>query len=321
MSQETSNNNLKIELRYRFDDSNKHSMNAEIFNECERHFIKGLKSIEKYFEDTIQLNIKPRKEGSLIDIFTVAINNPTLTATFSTLITIFATKFFDAKFSNAKHKTEETEKKLENLQVIKDKIKTGILTENDFDYIASNDKELRKHKSNFFKSAKKEPDIIQIETTATNCNPKVPKIIVIIERNEFDNLILTQTTEQSEKTEPAKIYIVAPILIKGRRDSWKGILENNSIDFKVLDKDFLTQVWNKEINFQNGTYINCDLRTIVTTNLETEETKTIREVENVANYGEDNLPLKIVKHRKKSNKINNPDQRNLFSELDTENDI
>lgn len=104
MQIETSNNTLTIQLRYCFDDENKHSMNAEVFNECERQFIKALKSTEKYFEDTLQVKIKPREAGSLIDVLTIAINNPEIRATFTTLVTIFATKFFDTKFSSAKQK-------------------------------------------------------------------------------------------------------------------------------------------------------------------------------------------------------------------------
>lgn len=316
MITETSNINLKIELRYCFDDENKHSMNAEIFNECERYFIKGIKGIEKYFEDIIQLKIKPRKEGCLIDVFTIAINNPAITATFTTLITIFATKFFDAKFSTAKHKTDETEKKLENLQTIKEQIRAGTLSEDDFDYIASNDKDLRKQKSNFFKSAKKETEITKIETTSTSSN--FPPTIIIVDRKDFNRFILTQTTEQSEETQDAKIYIVAPILVKGRRDAWKGIFKDDSIDFKIADKEFLAQVWNKQINFQNGTYINCQLKTKISTNIETEEIKIMREVENVSNYGEDNTPIRNVKHRKKNKNVNYIEQPNLFSELETD---
>lgn len=237
MATETSNSNLKIELCYRFDDENKHSMNAEIFNECERHFIKGIKGAEKYFEDTIQLKIKPREEGSLIDVFTVAIENPAITTTFTALITIFATKFFDAKFSSAKHKTDETGKKLENLQLIKEQIKEGTLTAEDFDYIASNDKDLRKQKSNFFKSAKKEVEITKIETTAiTNLN--IQPTIIIVERKEFDNFILSQTIEQSVDTQDAKIYIVAPILIKEEEMLGKVFLIMKALILELQTKNF-----------------------------------------------------------------------------------
>lgn len=312
---ETSNTNLKIELRYCFDDENKHSMNAETFNECERYFIKGIKGIEKYFEDTIQLKIKPREKGSLIDVFTAAVNNPEIRATFTALITIFVTKFFDTKFSTAKHNTDETEKKLENLQTIKEQIKTGNLSEDDFDYIASNDKDLKKQKSNFFKSVVREIEITKIETK-TNTNFNDSPTVIIVNRKDFDKFILTHTIEQSVATQDAKIYIVAPILIKGRRDAWKGIFKGESIDFKIADKEFLDQVWNKQINFQNGTYINCQLKTTISTNIETEETKITREVENVSSYGEDNTPIKSIKHRK--NTTNILEQPNLFSELEAD---
>lgn len=311
MKNVSSNTNLKIELRYRFDDEDKHSMNAEIFNECEKQFIKAIKSTEKYFEDTIEIKIKPREEGSLIDILTVVVNNPEIRTTFTTLLVVFATKFFDSKFSSAKHKTDETSKKLENLQTIKDQIKAGTLTEDDFDYIASNDKDLRKHKSNFFKSAKQEKDVVKIEST-TKSDIKIQPIVIVVDRKDFDNFIITKTTEEIEETQEARIYIVAPILIKGRRDSWKGILENISIDFKILDKDFLQQVWNKHINFQNGTFINCELKTITTTNIETEETKVSREVTTVANYGEDDTPIKIIPHRKRIIKETKTQQLSLF---------
>lgn len=312
MKNVSSNTNLKIELRYRFDDENKHSMNAEIFNECEKQFIKAIKSTEKYFEDTIEIKIKPREEGSLIDILTVVVNNPEIRTTFTTLLVVFATKFFDSKFSSAKHKTDETSKKLENLHSIKDQIKTGTLTADDFDYIASNDKDLRKHKSNFFKSAKQEKDVIKIEST-TKSDIKVQPIIIIVDRKDFDNFIITKTTEEVEEIQEAKIYIVAPILIKDRRDSWKGILDGVSIDFRVGDKDFLQQVWNKEINFQNGTFINCELKTTTSTNIETEDVKVSREVINVSNYGEDDIQVKAINHRRKPKKDTSVKQLNLFN--------
>lgn len=47
---ENSNNTLTIQLRYCFDDENKHTMIAEVFNECERQFIKAIKSTEKYLK-------------------------------------------------------------------------------------------------------------------------------------------------------------------------------------------------------------------------------------------------------------------------------
>lgn len=309
---ETSNNALTIQLRYCFEDENLHSMDAEVFNECERQFIKVIKSTEKYFEDALQVKIKPRKEGSLIDVFTIAINNPDIRATALTLITIFTTKFFETKFLSGKDKADETGKKLENLQTIKEQIKAGILTKDDFDYIASNDKDLRKQKSIFFKSAKKEADISKIETT-TISNSNIHPILIIVERKDFDSFIITETTEKTDETQDAKIYIVAPVLIQGKKTpAWRGIFDNIPIEFKISDKDFLQQVYGKQVQFSNGTFINCKLKTTTTSNIETEETKSSRDVIDVLNYGEDNQPIKTIRHRKKSNKNTDTSQLTMF---------
>ncbi|MCL2313561.1 MAG: hypothetical protein FWC41_13980 [Firmicutes bacterium] len=317
MKIETSNNTLTIQLRYCFEDENLHSMNAEVFNECERQFIKAIKSTEKYFEDTLQIKIKPREEGSLIDIFTILINNPAIVATFTTLITIFATKFFDFKFSSAKHKTDETSVKLDNLQAIKEQIKAGNLTEEDFDYIASNDKELRKLKSNFFKKVKQDPDITKVEAKTiidTNSQP----IIIVVERQEFDYFIIPETTEKEEDTQPAKIYIVSPILVQGKKSpAWRGIFNDAPIDFRLTDKEFLQQVYGKVVKFSNGTFINCDLKTTITTNIETDETKMSREVTIVNNYGEDDNQIRKITHRqKKSKKTATTQMPSLFDSLE-----
>ncbi|MCL2284652.1 MAG: hypothetical protein FWC26_15160 [Fibromonadales bacterium] len=292
------NNNITIQLRYCFDDKNLHSMNAEIFNECEKQFIKAIKSIEKYLEYRLLIDIKPREEGSLIDTFSVTINNPVIVPTVMTLIAIFVTKFLDSKFSSAKHKIDETNDKLKNIKNIKEDIKKGILTESDFDYIASSDKDLRRQKSNFFKNVKKEEKITHLETK-TITNPSIQPIIMVVNKENFSDFILPEEMEIVEDIQQVKIYIVAPILMRGRKDSWKGMLDNNNIDFRITDGDFLEQVWSQLIKFRNGTFINCDLKIVRTTNIETGEIKISREVIKVTNYSDDDKQVKKITHRKK----------------------
>ena len=105
-------------------------------------------------------------------------------------------------------------------------------------------------------------------------------------------------------------------MIEGRREAWKGILiedlKETSIDFKVIDKDFLAEVWNHSIEFKNGTFINCDLKTTQTTNIETEAIKISREVITVINRGEDNGIIKNITHKRKNKLSNNTQQLSLF---------
>jgi len=325
MVTEKVNNAITISIRYCFSDDSVHSMNAEIFNECERQFIQAIKGTQKYLEHTLSIDIKAREEGSLTDIITIIFDNldildnldiNPLFTTIQTLLTIFAVKFFDSKFSSAIPKTDETSKKIENVQKIREGIKNGTITEPDLDYITNNDRELRKHKSNFFKTAKKEPKISKLEMKTTS-NLAVQPIIIVVEKKEFDKFIIPETTETIENTLQAKIYIVAPILVKGRKDSWKGIYENDNIDFNICDDDFLEQVWNQSIEFRNGTFINCDLKIIKTTNIETGELKISRKVIKIINYGDDDKQIVKITHKKKPKKEDS-NQPSLFDNVSSE---
>jgi len=108
MKIETSNNTLTIQLRYYFKDENLHSMNAEVFNECERQFIKAIKSTEKYLEEALQIKIKPREEGSLAEFIEAkAIFNEN---TKPLVIVVARQDFDDLILSETEEKTDETNK-------------------------------------------------------------------------------------------------------------------------------------------------------------------------------------------------------------------
>jgi len=296
MKIQTSNNSLTVQLRYCFEDEKTHSMNAEVFNECERQFIQAIQNVEKkYFEESLQIKVKPREEGSLTDILDLISQNPSVNIVLGALI-----GFLFSRIPQKLPKPQQTSTIVGNISKIREAIKTGNLTQEEADAIMQDDKTLRKYQSKYFKSAKKDTQIIKIEATTKKSNSYREDLKLEVERKDFDSFILSETEEKEDETEEAKIFIVAPILIKGRRDAWKGIYENHSIEFKITDKDFLEHVWNKQINFQNGTFINCELKITKTINIETEEIKITREVINVRNYGEDKDLIRKVIHRRKS---------------------
>jgi hypothetical protein len=310
---EKTNSAITVQVHYCFNDDTTYSMNAEIFNECERQFIKAIRRIEKYLDKTLSIEIKSRESGSIVDVFSIAINSDPAILTIGTLIGILIKTFFDSRIPPALPKAEEVSKKLENIIKIKEEIKNGTLTETELDYIINNDKELRKLRSEFFKSVKKESKVAKLEAK-TLPNLILPPIVIVVDRENFDSFILPKKKKKMEDTEQTKVYIVSPILIKGRKDLWKGICENSNIDFKITDKEFLEQVWNQSIRFGNGTFINCDLKTVKTTNTETEKPSFAREVVNVINYGDDDKQVKKISHRKKDKK-DDILQLNLFNDV------
>ena len=127
---------------------------------------------------------------------------------------------------------------------------------------------------------------------------------------------MPEVTDVNETIVNAKIYIAAPILItaKGVGLSWKGLYDNKPIDFKISDKEFLSLVNQQKIHFQNGTYINCELKIIEKINSETGEVKTSKEVTNVLDCGDEENGFKPIPHKRKTKNSNYDIQLSLFEE-------
>lgn len=301
---------VELQLHYFFKEEDSHSMNAMIFNECEKCFIQSIGVLNKYLDFTIEVEVLAREEGGIKSLYKIAIENPIILI----ILTALITRFFEGQLHPAIHPSEETRNKIETIAQIKGLINNGELTEEMFDYVIENDRKLKKLKSEFFKAAKKEQQIERIEIADNNPINNIPLFDKKeIEYAEFDQCILKEEQEKEEVEIDAKIYIVAPILIKGRKDFWKGIYDGESIDFKVTDRDFLEQVHAHTIKFSNGTFINCKMRVVQTIDLNDEKTKIHREVFDVINYGEDESINQIVKRRRGVRQVEYP---SLFTEND-----
>jgi hypothetical protein len=281
-------------------------MDATIFNECERQFINAIKNINKYLKEPIDIQVFAKEEGGLIENLKIIVKHQLATTIIVVIVTAFCTAFFTTRFRQKLPLSQEIKNKLENVLAIKEAIALNTLTEEEFIYIASNDKELLKFRSNFFRKAKDDKTLKQIEidtNTKIEDKPIFKKISVPYEK--FDDFILNDDDKEeitNISEEDVKIHIIAPILVKGRKDHWKGFYNGESIDFILSDKDFLEQVYSHEIKFSNGSFIKCKLK-IITTKKGNEKELISREVNYVENYGEDEKFVTPVKHKKKKTEI------------------
>jgi len=291
---------IDLHLHYYFEDENLHSMNAEVFNTCERQLIQTIKNQRKYFDDDIKIEVFAKKAGGIIDTLRVVSENPIIISVISCALTAF----FTAIIVSRKDISEDTKNKIENFKAITDLIEQGKLNEEVFMQLAHKDKDILKLRSEFFKSAKKENKITKLNVESPTLIADKPAFDTIsVPYDQFDNFILPDTKEETSSEDDVKIYIIAPILVKGRKDNWKGYLDNVPIDFKVSHKEFLDQVYNHEIKFGNGSFINCRLRTIQVLKNDADQPTITREVIDVINYGEDDVFVRIV-NRKRNNTAN-----------------
>jgi hypothetical protein len=287
-------------------------MNADIFNNCQRQFINALKKTDKYFDEPLSIEVTARKEGGLIDNIKIITENPLALG----VIVAFTTAFFTARFRQKPPATEETKNKIENVAAIKEAINAGTLTEDEFEYIVSNEPELKKLKSNFFNSAKKDNTLTQVEVeTTTEVNDKPVFRNIVVPYDKFDDFILVDDKDDEELNpevdNDARIFIIAPVLVKGVQTDWKGYYGGFPIGFKVTDNDFLNDIYSHETKFGNGTYIDCKLVSTTIIKAGTGKEHITWEVTCVKEIGDDKDFRKPIKHKTVNG---NSGQGDLFDE-------
>lgn len=80
-----------------------------------------------------------------------------------------------------------------------------------------------------------------------------------VPRAQFQSYLITSTELDPIEVEDAHIEIVSPVLKRGKA-KWRGIYNQESISFIVLDPDFLESVYTRKVSFSNGSAILCSLQ-------------------------------------------------------------
>lgn len=308
---------IVLQLHYYLKGENKHSMDASIHNECERYFVQGILSLNKYVNGALSVEIYATEElGGIKNKYKVLVNGAIIglgtLASVAQLLSYFGVYFTNSNPNNP----TETLTRIEVVAKIKSKMNSNEpFTEEEFDYIVSNDKDLRKLKSEYFKTAIKDKTIESIEVNKIDSNSDAPKPLGVINYCDFQKCVLPKEEDTDSNDVDTIIYIVAPVLVKGQGNSWKGICDGSPIDFKVTDKEFLDNVYNHIISFSNGTYIRCKMRIIQKVNLQDNTVKISRDVFEVYEVNDDkNMTLHKIIHKKKSKiEIQQP---SLFDDID-----
>lgn len=304
-----------LQLHYFLRGENNHSMNAAVHNECERYFVHGILSLNKYVNGALSVEIYATEElGGIKNKYKVLINRTLIgigaLASISQVLSYFGVYFTNPNSSSS----SEVLTKIEIVEKIKSKMDSEEpFTEDEFDYIASNDRDLRKLKSEYFKAALKDNTIESIEVNKIESESQTQNTLGIIDYADFQKCIIPKDEESESNEFDTIIYIVAPVLVKGRGNSWRGICDGTSIDFKVTDKEFLNNVYNHTISFSNGTYIRCKMRVTQKINLNDNSLKIYRDVFEVYEVNDDeNMVSCKIAHKRKS-KID-PMQQSLFDD-------
>lgn len=324
----------KIQLHY-WMKNDEHSIDALIQNKCELEFIKLLYELSKTFDCEYTIETEALAEGGIIRWFKLALKSenkqaPITIAVISAMaITVFTTpittaisktteilieKIFEDELDIELKQLEIEEKKLEiegkkldneekkqRIEQAKLEIESKKQGVNEkIQKIESNPK-IKKFKSNFFEEIEKEKKIEKISLVSEDLFKKPNSEEKFIPKEKFKEFILASNEVETEPVEDAIIEIISPVLKKGDY-KWKGIYEGKAISFNMKSNEFKTLIQTGQIEFKNGSAINCVLDISKEIDNEGEEKIVAYNILRVNHYFENDKPIETPEGKKQRQK-------------------
>lgn len=256
-----------LELHYWFE-NNTHTMDAVVQNKCEYEFLGVLREIAATFNADIVIETEPLAEGGLRRWFKIIAKEENIKATITTAIIaaliagVFITpitttitkvteKIIEEIFEDKEVKDLEKEKLKLEIEKLRQEIQQNNLLLNQNNLI-------KKKKSNFYETLENYPKVNKVSFVITDDNKIHLTEDKTILRKNFKDFVLVSDDLAPDEFENAIIEIISPVLKKGSY-KWMGIYNGVSIPFNMKSIEFKTLVQTGDIQFKNGTSINCFL--------------------------------------------------------------
>jgi hypothetical protein len=320
-----------LELHYWFNDSS-HLMDAVVHNKCEQEFLGILNEIAKSFNTEILVETEPLADGGIRRWFKINLTTKKQRATIITaVITALAVEVIispiggslsevgkqlvEKMFSDEELKELEKELLKENIKNIKEDTKVKELEQKKIEeeiksirYDSglkipnlSTNKAIQKRKSNFYETLDKYKKITQVSLIIEDENKNHIEDEVFIQKHKFKEFIIVSNELEPIEDENAIIEIISPVLKKGDFQ-WRGIYKGESLSFNMKSNEFKTLVQTGNIEFKNGSSIDCFLETKRKMDNNGNERITEYNIIRVNNYFENDTPIETSegkKHRQK----------------------
>ena len=239
---------LTISLHYYLQEEGVHEMDALVHNICERQLLNMIYYLSKQCDCDVKVDIDAKEEGGIKDKIKVFAE--------SAAFLILFQKGIDLMFNPDKNYLDNTKTRIE----IAEKIKNLQFTEEEVEALVGEDDALKKFTSSYYNHLSKEDKVVKVETTLTNNNDVNDSITFTVPKNNFQDKVIKRDIQKNKTIiTSTTLYVVTPILINGFPDRWKGIYNGENISFTINDNEFLDQLYNREVKFESGTSLTCDL--------------------------------------------------------------
>jgi len=255
----------KFQLRYVFDDES-HAMNAIVRNICERELLQIFNEVINVLDLDIDLECDAFTDRGLHASWRFAGED-------HAQVTLVLAAIFEYLDKAPSENKEELSAQMENLQKDNKQIKAAlkeitdglkdekVVTDELVHKVVSlldQDYKLIYYKSNFFKKVNAYSKVVKINTARLNDDNKVIGTAKTLAKKQFQRFILKSDKLPPNVDEDATIELIAPVLKQGKYQ-WKGLYNGDVINFEMGDDSFKTSVFNKQIEFYNGSTIQCVL--------------------------------------------------------------
>lgn len=304
----------RIEIHYHLPHG-VHSADAFLLAKAETEFISIIKEVATALDITLKLETEALAEGGIKQIWkAIGDNAPQLSLLLSIVAIVIALN-------------PPTDKELIDLQKEEARLHIEVLKkelaasepENAAEAVDCVTNELNhrlnvvKRRSNFYQAIYQEQKIQGV--SYTTLYDEVPtEDPTHLKREEFPNFFALTSNLPREVDEDATIGIISPVLKKGRF-KWKGEYEGQVIEFWIQDQLFKDSVLSKDVEFRNGTAINCVLEIKVKVNEVGEVSNAGYYVTTVKKVIDDGFEFVTERGRAfAAKKYQEKNQLNLFSE-------
>lgn len=243
-------------IHYEFHDSSAHIINAKVEAEASLQYIKAMSYISKILCVENELQTGALAKGSIIKIYWMTVNKGEETKWIRYIITIiFRCLFFEKKAIRLEDFTQSLDIKDEDKMhdiLTKMSIDTKIVDK------LNSHLQIKKARSEYFRQLSMDKRIKAIGIKHNDFG-NLDKTDIRIESSNFNNFI--ETFEPiTKRVEHAKVFIISPVIVKGKPIKWYGIYEGRDIKFEIMSSQFKNEAQNAEIDFRTGFYIDCLLQ-------------------------------------------------------------
>ncbi|EOV6289240.1 hypothetical protein ACN93C_004452 [Vibrio parahaemolyticus] len=258
----------KLEIHYYFNDDS-HNIDAIVRNKCEAEILAILLEAANILSIDIDVTSEVCREGGFRDFWRLLGEHGNQITILLAIVSIVLSRvpITDPEVEVLEKEIQKLtieEKKL-NIQKLKLELKEKSVNQIDQKVVGQAaryvDKNLKivKRRSNLYLNLQDYHKVNRVGFNSLMNDFEPFSDERIIERAQFSKFILSSNRLNAEVIESAQIEIISPVLKEGRY-KWKGIFEDKTITFDMLDAQFKEDVLLEKISFKHGSAITCVLR-------------------------------------------------------------